>query len=117
MPRLVSASHLAILAISLPSWEVSSREYLQIQIFIFLLPYCHKFFEMPLFKGGIDGGRLVVDGNFNTPKVIPNTLRVFPNKRYLFSNNSLLSNKILQKIRQENHRHVMKSLPEVDIRN
>ena len=61
---------------------------------------------------------------FNTPRVIPNTLGVFPNtlgvfpnKRYLFSNNSLLSNKILQKIGQENHRHVMKSLPEVDIRN
>jgi hypothetical protein len=43
--------------------EDSSREYLQIQIFIFLLPYCHKFFGMPLFKGGIDGGRLVGDGN------------------------------------------------------
>ena len=54
---------------------------------------------------------------FNTPGVIPNTPRVFPNKRYLFSNNSLLSNKILQKIGQENHRHMMKTLPEVDIRN
>ena len=54
---------------------------------------------------------------FNTPGVIPNTLGVFPNKRYLFSNNSLLSNKILQEFRQGNHRHVMKSLPEVDIRN
>jgi hypothetical protein len=54
---------------------------------------------------------------FNTLRVIFNTLGVFPNKRFLFSNNSLLSNKILQKIGQENHHPIMKTQPEVDIRN